>query len=82
MNAHVAISPDIRASLLRARDIALNNVGTMHHGWTREINALMADIANQALFGNLSENDQADALDLCRHLMRDQAIAGKLERIF
>ena len=82
MNAPVAISADVRASLMRARDIALNNMATMPEGWTRQLNALMADIANQAAYGDIPASDQAEALTLCRHLMRDQAIAGKLERIF
>lgn len=71
-----------RASLIKARDLALNAVATTPHSWTRDIFVLMADIANHVAFADVEAEVVADALALCRQLMRDQCISGKIEGIY
>lgn len=71
---------DVRASLIKARDIALANRGSLPEGPARQINALMADIANDAAWTQGAPLMWLrDALQLCRLMMRAQSQAGTLD---
>ena len=72
-----------RAALLKARDTALANIATLPDGWTRVINTIIAEIANECAIDPIQDlADIQDALLLCRSLMRDQTIAGTIEGIY
>lgn len=86
MTAHSPISAapddiaDIRARLIKARDLALAFVGREPDSITRTLNQCMAEIANE--FAQIDGAPQValeDALKLCRHLMVAQSLAGQLD---
>lgn len=70
---------EIRQSLLRARDIALNNVADMPLSVTRDLNQSLATIANEFRRGPFPRVMLNDALKLCRYLMVAQNLAGQLD---
>lgn len=85
MNAQTSAlqsTDEIRASLMKARDTALGHSVTMPHGWAREINVTLADIANYMGTVDAPGTALDDAMLLTRLLIKAQTIAGTLQGIY
>lgn len=70
---------DIRGRLIRARDIALGCVAQFPDSVTRDICQALVTVSNEFAFAEVPHAALEAALTLCRHLMRDQALAGQLD---